>query len=440
MVFPGVETGISCQFTASDGITAAVAGTTKAFQPSQTELTKEYGTYMPADTPYANFSEGFTGFETADRETGINPYNLLGGDQTIPCAVAVDPDTGESDAMLPPDSRLSAGTECRLPETAGEIAITDFHADMFMRFSHVDNNADENGNSPGTEYGIEKPDDLTGLKIEDLTIVGIYETEEDTDELKAQYDFSYEDIDRVMEKPESGAYRDNCEHCFEKDVRYWLAGTHVMTCAFVNEAYFSEGDPDYATGTVLYRLSGSKSGDKKLSRALEDTVSEETEDEGTDIVITYSSSVSMETCYSGFREAANYFYGIEEIRLLMYAFSGIFGVISILLLINLFTTDLEDREKEIGILRGQGAGRAAVMKIAFTEGLATALIILVAALVFTEAACIAFNVIYGFWQYGIRLLSFLLLAAMCVAVTTLATLLPVSVTMRRSPADIVRNA
>lgn len=242
-----------------------------------------------------------------------------------------------------------------------------------------------------------------------------------------------------MEESESGAYRANYEHCFEKDVRYWLAGTHVMPCSFVNEAYFSEGDPDYATGMVLYRLSGSKSGDKKLFRALEYTVSEETEDEGTDIVITYSSTVTMATCHSGFREAGNYFYGIEEIRLLMYVFSGIFGVISILLLVNLFTTDLEDRKKEIGILRGQGAGRAAVMKIAFTEGLATALIILVAALFFTEAACIAFNVIYGFGQYGIRLLSFLLLAAMCVAVRTLATLLPVSVTMRHSPADIVRN-
>lgn len=127
------------------------------------------------------------GFETADWETRINPYNLLGGDQIISCVVAVDPDTGESDVVLPPDSRLSAGTECRLPKATGEIAITDSHADMFMRFGHVDNNADESGNSPGTEYGIENPDDLTGLKIEGLTIVGIYETEEDTDELKARY-------------------------------------------------------------------------------------------------------------------------------------------------------------------------------------------------------------------------------------------------------------
>lgn len=164
-----------------------------------------------------------------------------------------------------------------------------------------------------------------------------------------------------MEESESGAYRANYEHCFEKDVRYWLAGTHVMPCSFVNEAYFSEDGSEYAARTVLYRLSGSKGRDKKLFRALEDTASETTEDEGTEIVITYSSSVSMETCYSGFREAANYFYGIEEIRLLMYVFSGIFGVISILLLVNLFTTDLEDRKKEIGILRGQGAGRAAVM-------------------------------------------------------------------------------
>ena len=138
---------------------------------------------------------------------------------TIHNIIILDPETGEKDASLSPDPRLTVA--CRLPQNDSEIAITDYTADMFMRLGYKDADGD------GTYYTINSPDELIGRTISGYTICGVYKTDEDKQKFKDRYDHDY-----------NGPIYDNLSGGVPFDPYYegWKNGFHMMNIAFMHKS------------------------------------------------------------------------------------------------------------------------------------------------------------------------------------------------------------
>ncbi len=211
-------------------------------QEQQPEI-EEYMAFMPLLEPskvhfddYGYLGKEWTEWSSVEIE---NPYNYY-GKSLIETLVELDPSTGEADAVLTPDRRLTKG--CRLPKDFTEIAITDYIADMFMRFGYCDKSGDE------TVYVINGPDDLIGKDLGGLTIVGVYETDNERNWLKENYD-GVEETDDYIDT--------------------WMQGVHTMRYGFVCRG-FQEDKEGYDSFTrVLYRLSGDVAKDKEILKSFE---------------------------------------------------------------------------------------------------------------------------------------------------------------------------
>lgn len=341
-----------------------------------------------------------------------NPYNYLtkGGFQRV---VELDPETGEEDACLTPDPRLTV--ECRLPQDFTEIAITDYWADMYMRFGFVDED--------GITREIKSPDELIGKTIDGMfTICGIYCTEEDKEELK-QYDhdeYTYEYVTNDY-------------------ARQLLGGEHPMGYAFVRDGYCEEYCPQEATFARLYKLSGSVSKDKKLIEEISYSYYEEWLPEeylGSYKRLDYSASATYRTRYAGFAEASEFFRD-ESFLAVATGVSICFAIFSALLMMSFLSTNMEARKHELGILRALGARTCDVVKICMTESLAIACIDFILTLILTGIACLVLNIRYSLWLFNIGIIPFASLILLCFGVAALATILPTVSLAKKKPIDVI---
>ena len=343
-----------------------------------------------------------------------NPYNYLsrGGFQR---AIELDPETGEKDACLKPDPRLTV--ECRLPQNFDEIAITDYWADMYMRFGFVDEN--------GTSHRIAAPDDLIGRTLEGgLRICGVYSTEEDKEWLK-QYDYN----------------EYNYEYITNDYIARWLDGEHIMNYAFVCDGYYAENFPFSTTYDVLYKLSGNISKDRKLIEKISYTYYMEwlpEENFGSYTRIDYSISAKYRTRYSGFADASEFFRD-ETFLKIATAVSIVFAIFSALLLMSFLLANIEVRKREFGILRALGARRWDIVKICMIESFAIACIDFILTLLLTGIVCIILNTKYNFWLFGIGIIPLFSLTLLCFGVAALATIIPAVRLARKKPIDVINN-
>ena len=343
-----------------------------------------------------------------------NPYNNLatGGFQRV---VELDPETGGEDACLKPDPRLTV--ECRLPQDFTEIAITDYWADMYMRFGFVDED--------GITREIKSPDELIGKIIDGMfTICGIYCTEEDKEELK-QYDhdeYTYEYVTNDY-------------------ARRLLGGEHPVGYAFVREGYCAENCPQEATYARLYKLSGSVSKDKKLIEEISYSYYEEwlpEENLGSYTRLDYTISATYRTRYAGFAEASEFFRD-ESFLAVATGVSICFAIFSALLMMSFLSTNMEARKHELGILRALGARTCDVVKICMTESLAIACIDFILTLILTGIACLVLNIRYSLWLFNIGIIPFASLILLCFGVAALATILPTVRLAKKKPIDVIND-
>lgn len=403
------------------GVVTSYTVSTSYLADEQIEILAQYTNIIKTSTP-SRFSYGYIAWDNLSNYEKLNPYNFLTLKTPIKRLVALDPETGEEDAMLTRDARLSEDTECRLPQNTEEIAITDYHATMFMRMGYVDNS----DGGTGETYAIEKPDDLIGLQIEGLTICGIYETEEDQAEVQEEFDIDSKSDMEITETSMKSQF-------FDSYTLAWFDGEHIMTYGFVHEDYIS------GSSMLLYKLSGKKSQDKKIFREM--TYSETTVEEKDSYTSTETTnwSIQIDTAYSGYGEATEFLYE-ESIQAFFVVVAVIFLVFSLLILTNFLTANLKYREREIGILRSMGAGKSAIFKVTLSESFAVALMNFALSLLGVGIACIVVNTMYNFWVYGIGWMTALVLFAVCFGMSALCTLLPVSHTMKKNPVDIIRKA
>lgn len=358
--------------------------------------------------------------ENATKELIYNKYVYF---LTICNIVYLDPETGEDDASLSPDPRLTAA--CRLPQNDKEIAITDYTADMFMRLGYKDVDGD------GATYAISNPDELIGKTINGYTICGVYTTGNETQRFKARYDKDY-----------TGPIYDNLAGGIPFDPYYegWINGFHMMRCAFMHESAFDQSDFDHSIKTqLLYKLSGSKGRDKaffneiishKYVEYLEDTSSE---------YVNWTYTSTLETSYTGFSKTTlvslitnpKTITGAIVISIIL----AIFGT---LLLMSFLLFGFDARKKEIGVLRAMGARKADISLICLTEAVLIALADLLLSLLSVGIICAVLNAKVYITLFFMGAIPIFTMIGLCLIAAVLASLPSLKIT-REKPVEIIRE-
>lgn len=343
----------------------------------------------------------------------LNPYIYFSAD-FIPRYVVVDENTE------PEDLGFSAITEnSRLPQTAGEIAITDYHADLFMRFGYREG-------QEGAVQQIDSAEDLIGKTIYGRTIVGVYSTEESLAWLK-QYDKDFDGV--YLSNYSDDAYVDVDGYFFD-----WSRGDHMIKTALIG----SEGLELTEISQVLYRLTGNAGNDKKLIESIfyrDETV----EKSGT---MTYyfdrNNTVYVSSAYSGFTAAAWMF--TDEMFLTPALIIGIVvAIFSALLLMNFLLVTTEARKREIGILRALGASKMDTINICLAESAVIGIADFVLSLIAGSVVCLVINRMFRFYLFSIGILPAVYLFLLCFGTVALATVLPALKISRQKPVDILRE-
>lgn len=345
----------------------------------------------------------------------LNPY-LNFSHNFIPRYIVVD---GEAKGL----GLLPVTTDSRLPKTSNEIAVTDYHADIFMRLGYKD--VDGEGQTAAVQR-ISSPQELLGKTIYGRTVVGVYSTEESLAWLK-QYD---QDFD--------GVYLDNYSDNFylDRDGYFydWSMGDHMIKSAFIG----SDGNGDGEYMQVIYRLTGNASADKKVF----DRISyHDASQEKNDALVYYRNeyrTVRITTAYSGFTQSA-WIFTDEMYLTAALVVSIVIAIFSALLLTNFLLATTEARKREIGILRALGAGKADTVRICLAESATIGLIDFILSLVVGALLCLIVNKVYRIYLFGLGALPVLYLFLLCFGVAALATVLPAYRIAKRKPVDTINN-
>lgn len=377
-------------------------------QEQQPQIEK-YMAFMPVFEPsktyfddYGYLGKEWTEWSSAEIE---NPYNYY-GTSLVETLVELDSSTGETDAVLTPDRRLTKAY--RLPKDYTEIAITDYIADMFMRFGYCDKKGDKR------VYDINGPDDLIGKDLGGLTIVGVYETDDEKNWLQENYDGVGKTDD----------YIDT-----------WMQGAHAMRYGFVCRG-FKEDKEGYNVFTrVLYRLSGDVEKDKEILKSFEYEVKSEHYYEN-------AKAHEYETCLyffevktgmSGFTDKVDVENKSAVIRtivaLSLYVDIALI-LIHILIRMGFLMKGVKEPSKELERLMESGARKSDIGSICLVESLFIALIDFVITLIVTGVLCFALNVYVHLPLFTVGILPFIGLFVLCFGSAALASVLPVRKVVR----------
>ncbi|MCD8294844.1 MAG: FtsX-like permease family protein [Clostridia bacterium] len=359
--------------------------------------------------PYANSPEESSySIQSSSNESLYDSLII----QRFDAVVELNSDTTEEDLAITPDPRLAETTECRLPSNIYEIAITDLKADFYIKYGYMTDD--------GEEVVIETPDDLIGKTLDGFTIVGIYSTTEDCEDLK-----------QITK-----------DSCGERKYSYYVKGYHVANFAFLYEGYETNesiygSNAIYGSGSlkhnIYYKLSGSLSTDKALIKKMTYT------EAGYSHILTDTYSVCLSSPYSGFSRAAQN-YLADEVIMVAYVVAVIFMIISILLTANFMMTSHEERKREFGILRALGAKTGDVTKICLVEGLAIALIEFVLSLVATGVISAILNVYFFIPVFFMGVIPILAVFLLSIGVTALGVISPTVKLSRKKPIDIINGS
>ena len=462
---------------ADNGITTAIVTNVKnTSTPSYRKLSETQRALIgdfSGDAAEAHMTLVWTDFNynigVKASDTGANGYRnaLFDYDEYTALAVndarfsfiELNSETGLQYAGLRPDDRFVNPDLCRVPETCGEIAITDMTADFFMRFGYVETRVNAYGEELSDDNlvieKISSPDDLIGKtlwrnEVNDngvwyypFKIVGVYSTEIDREEVKNtvnEYDatlsfdsYTYSNMFR------SGIINSviNCyfiKEGFADEVGSYIANglaadfpecAELLGGTLTNDVLIEEAP--YDADGKLVRFTGDAAADAEFIRSLG------YEEDG----IEYTAGIIGP--YTGFvGDADTQIFWIVRIGAIAIA---VLAVFSALLMMNFLNTSLDARKRELGMLRALGARKSEIAAICLTESLFLMLIDLILSCILTAISCALVNA----FRFYIPLLYFglpqvALLFAFCLTVTVLATLVPVLRTVKRKPAEIMRTA
>ncbi len=395
------------------------------FTFEQQQRLEKYQAFMPVFTveeckfdDYGHLGQEYKDLSFAKR---YNPYNFYGF-SLVDDLVELDPLTGETDAALTPDRRLTV--KCRLPQNFLEIAITDYIADMFIRFGYM--------NKCGNQkiHKINGPDDLIGRELGGLTICGVYETDNDRNWFKENYDFDNEHV------YDEDRYSDDIYINDIDDYIYpWMKGEHTLTYGFVCRGFRADRAGDnFAYSRVLYKLSGDIETDKSILKELEceekrvvrlDNVN------GTEYT-TIVHSVNIRTGMSGFVAKVSFVNDPFIINVAINVSVG-FAIFSVLFMMYYLMVGMNARKKEIGILRTLGVKKADVGLICLVESMFLSLINFIITLITMGMICFTVNLSLNMTLFIVGVVPFFTLFALCFGAAILSAIIPILKIMWHKP-------
>lgn len=357
---------------------------------------------------------GYNNFKREMNESEyFNPYNLCAG-VGIERVVEFENVMGELD-FIQPDSRLNV--QCRMPTSPNEIAITNYWAEMFLRFGYKDT-------LTGYSENISDINQLLGKTIEgNFKIVGIYKTDEDLDFLK-KYD-----------------YNSSTDSLDDDYLNLYLRGEHSMNYAFVCKDFIKTELPSGNCVDFLYKLKGNLRDDKKTIESLTYSYEETFKSGVSDQWITkntHNVSAALTTRFSGFDLDTDTLREPECIKALLIV-SVVLAILSSLVLFNYLSNCLDEKKKEFGILRALGSSKFDITRIFGLQCFAISLIDFLGSLFATGIVCLIIDTKFNYWIFNLSVIPIVALIGVCFLIPLLSSIVPLIKLNSKKPIEIIRE-
>lgn len=338
---------------------------------------------------------------------GHTPFTLLSlfG---VPCYVGLNSTYGEQFAELTPDSRFIDKSLCRLPQSVDELAITEIRADMFFKFGYKTDS--------GEIIKINTPDDLIGKTVSGFKICGVYSTE-----MSANYFRQYDNKECVTDI--YGYLKEQPAESYFRGVDKSIIGFYFFHPEYV-ESLVSSSSNEY-----LVKLSGDFNKDYSFLKS----IGVYQKEEGRDWHI-----ARIESPCSDFVAPLTILENIP--KAVFYVPAIVFGLIASLMTLNLLLTNLDGRNKEIGILRAMGAGKRSIISICFSESLIIMAFDFVLSVIGLVVVCAILAAVFYVNLIIVDFVIISLMLACSVGIAFLATLFAVMKILRSKPIDIINKA
>lgn len=313
------------------------------------------------------------------RSTEMDPfYNMATFNSDY--AMEVKEDSGLFDTLLTADPRLKEETECRLPSSFTECAITDFQAEVIAQKGILDSDTNSIKN-------INTLDEIIGMKLGELTITGIFQTEVSLEEW-VQYD-----IPNYVDEYGYDTFE------FQVSSGYSPASMMILKEGFAESM-------SKRTQLVMVKTSGSLSKDMALKNKLSDSTDGR-----------YIKYLNYYYAFGNIVSSLNNPSVFTAVYLMLF----LFVFLSFLASVNMFYGNIKSSEKRLGIMRSMGMSKSGVMAIVFLQGALIAFVTSLAALLVSLVTCWFMNK-----SIMLSLLSLSPLAILMVCVLSFASMFVVS--------------
>ncbi len=345
-----------------------------------------------------------------------------------------------------PDYTLVAGS---YPEEVNEGIVSKTVADAFLQFGYrLTSDADPEA--------INSYEDLIGKSIRVnvgitstvyVTVTGVFDAGEDFsafDALKTGEGVSTSEMEELAESFSDVFYNSMASVCFVTDGFY------------EGNTYFDTAQREYRSLLLLVEQNGGttsyteeSASNRRYQRLM---VSLSSDREGiAETLFTYygREEAELDLSYALPYEFLGDIDDGQEVYTLIFpvigAAAGVLAVFAALLLFSFISQSINNKKKEIGILRAVGARGIDVFKIFIVEGIAVTLICLVLGILGSLAACALTNGILiseGILAYDFFLFTWknaLILFGIAAVTAVVATGIPVAVFSRKKPVETIRS-
>lgn len=330
--------------------------------------------------------------------------------------VEVNPLTGINDLSLTRYSILNSETECRLTLTYDEIAISDLGAE-FLKYNGILESVEYLDNGERIEHikYIDKVDDLIGFKLPTgLTITGIYSTSDKAlDFWKPYFGMSSAEIQNLS----------NNEHIYSA-----RSGFSLAQCMFAMEGFSnSETQSKYNSKVSQYHVSltGNYNKDRNFLNSFKFK-----DDDGN------SQYVELKNWYSSYTSLIDTF---ETYSYYIWWIIISLAIVSVILTLNFFYSNIKTMEKDLGIFKAMGASKLATIFIILLQSLIISVVEVIISLIALQIISIIINKNVSISLMAINISTIGLLLLILVASALLISLISSRKAVLQKPINVIQH-
>lgn len=263
--------------------------------------------------------------------------------------VEVDSNSGLSDLSLTRYSELQNDTICRLPEKFDEVAISDLAAEVLKDEGLIQY---INASSETITY-VKSVDELIGLKLRNgLTITGIYSTSDNALEFWKPYlGKTYEDLQEFK----NYEYINNARNGFS------------LSQCMLTKSGFSKSDSQKGANNIDSSYYVSLKGNYRSDF---------------DFINSFKNGfrfVELQNWYSGYTNIIETF--TSYFRVISWIVITILILVSFIITLNFFYSNIKAMEKDLGIFKAMGASKIAIALIILIQSLIVSVLEVIVAII-----------------------------------------------------------